>query len=65
MIGYNDKIQDVTKEERQQLRPVVKDALELYIKAPDESRPHVMSVYRSSLARYSLLYEKLGECPCK
>ena len=56
-------IRQIAKEEGRQLQSVVEEALKAHIEQRGKSqpRPHVLTAYRSSLPRYSALYEKLAK----
>ena len=56
-------IRQIAKEEGRQLQAIVEDALKAHIELRGKAQPrsHVVSAYRSSLARYGALYEKLAK----
>jgi len=53
----------LAKDEGRQLQAVVEEALTALLeeRRQGKARPHVMSVYQKSHARYSDLYEKLAK----
>ena len=56
-------VRQLAKDEGRQLQAIVEDALKAFIeqRAKSRTRPHVMSAYQTSIARYSSLYENLAK----
>ena len=57
------EIRKIAKDEGRQLQSVIEDALRAHVEERSKAKPrrHVMDAYRSSVPRYSGLYEKLAK----